>query len=154
MPQQPSYTLQNSFIGGLKTEFTGLNFPENAWTSGDNVIPTIVGDTIRREGINLEVNGVGNSISSSNLAMSTYKWNNVGGDGLTQIVVNQVGNILYFYRSSTATIASPLSNQLLVSTINISTYIAVGSSNDPSKTECQFTDGNGYLFVFHPYCDP
>ena len=29
MPQQPSASIENNFTGGLKTEFTGLNFPEN-----------------------------------------------------------------------------------------------------------------------------
>lgn len=153
MPQVAE-TLQNSFIGGLKTEFTGLNFPENSCTDADNVIFSLIGDTTRREGFNFEANAVSTSIDRTNKAISTYKWNNVGGDGSTQVVVTQVGNILRFYRSSSATIATPLSTTLLGSTVDISTFLATGSVVDPSVTECQFTDGNGYLFVFHPNCDP
>ena len=146
--------LQNSFIAGLKTEFTGLNFPPNAATDCDNVIFTMIGDVARREGFDYENNYVLNTIDRTEKAVATYRWLNVGGDGETQVVVQQVGDTLYFYESSAATTASPLSTQILPSTITISSFLANGSVNDPSTVECQFSDGNGYLFVYHPYCDP
>lgn len=151
MPAQTS--IENNFVGGLKTEFTGLNFPENACTDVDNCVFSLVGDVNRRFGFDYEVNNTQTSIDRTGKALSTYKWNNAGGDGTTQIVVEQVGNILYFYRSSTATTASPLSTQVLSSTVDISGYLPSGSSADPSIAECQYTDGNGYLFVFHPNVD-
>lgn len=154
MPQVPQPSVESSFIGGLKTEFTGLNFPENSWTQGDNVIPTIIGDITRREGFNFEANAISATIDRTNKAISTYKWNNAGGDGSTQVVVTQVGKLLHFYQSSNASILAPLSHTILSSTVDISVFIAAGSSADPSITECQFTDGNGYLFVFHPNLDP
>lgn len=147
-------SIQNNFIGGLKTEFTGLDFPENACTDADNTIFTLTGDTIRREGFNFELNATGSAIDRTGKAISSYKWNNVGGDGSTQVIVEQIGSNLYFYRSSSATIAAPLSTTSLGAPISISTFLATGSGADPSITECQYTDGNGYLFVFHPNCDP
>lgn len=153
MAQQLSTTTENNFTKGLITEATGLNFPENAATDTDNCVYTLIGDVTRRLGINKEENGVLTSISRTGLAVSTYKWNNVGGDGETQAVVEQVGSILYFYVSSTATISSPISAQKLASTVDVSSFVTTGGTFDPT-VECQFSDGNGYLFVYHPTCDP
>src|SRR5882672_248090 len=150
MPNQPQLSIEKDFTGGLKTEFTGLNFPENACTAATNTVFSIIGEANRREGIDYEANyQVNTLVSSTSKAINTYKWNNVGGDGLTQIVVNQIDSTLYFYLSSSATITTPLSKQKIVSTVNISSFVASGGSFD-ATTECQFTDGNGYLFVFHP----
>jgi hypothetical protein len=148
-----SASLMNNFTGGLKTEFTGLNFPENAATDTQNVVFSIIGEALRREGIDLEVNAVQNSIFVQGKAVNTYKWTNVGGDGQTQVLVVQIGNTLYFFTTSSATPSLPVSAQLLGSTVMVSTYQASGNTSAVDQTECQFTDGNGYLFVFHPDCD-
>ncbi len=153
MPQQVLNSVENNFTKGLITEFTGLNFPENAATVSDNTEYTIIGDVIRREGIDTEVNGITNTVDRTNKAISSYKWNNASGDGLTQIVVEQVGNTLYFYKSSSTTTTLPLSTQLLTSTISLTVFTASGGTLD-STLECQYADGNGYLFVYHPSCDP
>ena len=153
MAQQPSPAVENHFIAGLKTEFTGLNFPENAATDTQNCVYTLIGDVNRREGINYETNFTLNNINQPNVARSSFKWYNAGGDGSTQILVQQIGNILYFYRSSSATLTNPLSSTLLPSTVVINGFQASGNIADVSKTECQYATGNGYLFVFHPQCD-
>jgi hypothetical protein len=151
MPLVPS--IQNTFTAGLKTEFTGLNFPENAATETQNCIYTLIGDVLRREGIDFEANPLGQTLGNLNsVATSSYEWKNVGGDGLTEILVIQVGTTLSFFKSSSATIASPLSAQLIPSTVQL-----LGSNNNTANiaiTECQYADGNGFLFVFHPNCDP
>lgn len=152
MPQSTS--IMNSFIGGLKTEYTGLNFPENACTDTANCVFSIIGEALRREGIDLEVGAVQNNIFVGGHAVNTYKWTNVGGDGQTQVLVVQVGATLYFFTSSAASESIPLSATLDQNPpINISTFRASGNTSDVGLTECQFTDGNGYLFVFHPACD-
>src|SRR3979490_2625261 len=123
MPNQPNLSVQNNFTAGLKTEFTGLNFPENAATDTQNCEFTLIGDVLRREGIDYETNYSLQTLTTrAGKAISTYKWNNVGGDGNTQIVVVQVGNILYFFQSSSATSANPLSSTRLASTVDISTF--------------------------------
>jgi hypothetical protein len=146
-------SLQNSFIAGLKTEFTGLNFPPNSCTDVDNCVFTMLGDILRREGFDYEANFITQSIDRTGMAVNTYRWLNVGGDGETQFYVLQVGNLLYFFNSSAATVASPLSTQMLLGQVDISAFLANGGSGDPSVIECQFSDGNGYLFVYHPLCD-
>jgi hypothetical protein len=152
--QQPSPTVQNHFIAGLKTEFTGLNFPENAATQTQNCVYTLTGDVYRRGGINYENNFQFNNIGQPSVAYSAYKWKNVGGDGQTQILVQQIGNTLYFFLSTNVTNTNPLSTTLLSSTVTITTYQAIGNTNNPAITECTYTDGNGFLIVFHKDCDP
>ncbi len=153
MPQQVLNSVENNFTKGLLTEFTGLNFPENAATSTSNCVYTLVGDVIRRAGFDYEANFQYSIINRSDSAINTYKWNNVGGDGLTQLVVVQIGTFLLFYKSSSATVSLPLSKQPVSSFINVTSFVANGGVFDAAK-ECQFSDGNGYLFVYHPSCDP
>jgi hypothetical protein len=147
-------SVENNFIGGLKTEFTGLNFPENACTQAENCVFSIIGDVLRREGIDFEQNKVLASIDTTNKAVNYYKWNNAGGDGTSQIFVVQTGHILNFFFSSQSTTLNPISNQLLTATVDLNTFLVVGQTGDPSTIECQFADGNGYLFVFNPFCEP
>lgn len=150
----PQQTVQNNFKEGLKTEFTGLNFPDNAATDTQNCVFSYIGDTSRRGGLNYETNNVLQAINQTSVARSSFRWLNAGGDGATQILVQQIGNNLYFFQSSSATIAKPLSTTKLSSTLNLLTFLVAGSSADPSVSECQYTSGNGYLFVFHPNCEP
>lgn len=150
----PSQSVVSNFSGGLKTEFTGLNFPENACTSMDNAVISLIGEIQRREGINFEANFEYKAIAQGSVATNYYLWRNVGGDGQTQILVLQVGNTLYFYETSAATASSPVSAQLLGSTVTVSTFQATGNTNTVSQIQCQFSDGNGYLFVYNTSCDP
>src|SRR5882724_2636111 len=154
MTQQPLSSIENNFTKGLITEFTGLNFPENAATDTDNCEYSLIGDVTRRRGIDYETNGSFLTYNRVNRAISSYKWNNVGGDGNTQLVVEQIGPTLFFYKSSSATVALPLSQQYIASTyIDLNNFRVAGTTLDETL-ECQYTDGNGYLFVFHPGCDP
>jgi len=153
MPQQINTSVENNFTKGFITEATGLNFPENAATSASNCEFTIVGDTVRRLGIDVEENGSSLNVNPIGLAVSTYIWNNPGGDGNAKLLVRQVGGILYFYKIYAASPNSPLSTQRLGNTVSLSYATPVGGIFDTS-IECQYADGNGYLFVFHPNLEP
>lgn len=153
MPQQTASSVENNFSGGLKTEFTGLNFPENACTDIDNCVLSLIGDIARRPGFDHELNYALSTIDRTDSAISTYKWTNVGGDGSTAILVVQVGTTLYFFRYSSATDAAPISVNRLVSTVNLASFIPAGGTT-PKAVECQYADGNGYLFVFNSNLDP
>lgn len=153
MPQQVGSSVENNFSKGLITEFTGLNFPENAATDTDNCQYDLVGNVKRRLGFNFEPNYTNLEADRTLHAMSTYVWNNPGGDSTARLLVKQVGHFLYFYNIAAATTTNPLSNQLLTATVAIDSFVVVGSSYNDT-VECEYTDGNGYLFVFHPSCDP
>src|SRR6266481_3547606 len=107
MPSQVISSVENNFTKGLVTEFTGMNFPENAATDCDNLIFTIVGDTTRREGFNFEENFITYTGSDAESALSSYVWNNAGGDGNSRLLVRQIGPIILFYKVSTSTVATP-----------------------------------------------
>jgi hypothetical protein len=147
-------SVENNFIGGLKTEFTGLNFPENACTAASNCVFSIIGDVLRREGIDWEQNAVLQNINANGVAVSSYHWENAGGDGSSQLLVVQAGTQVYFFKSSAATTGSPVSAQLLTPVIDLMSFKAAGNTDTIGNFECQYADGNGYLFVFHPSCDP
>jgi hypothetical protein len=153
MGSQVLSSVENNFTKGLVTEFTGLNFPENAATDCDNCEFTLVGDVLRREGIDFEENFQEWSLNRAGAAVNTYKWNNAGGDGNTQVLVVQVAGVLKFWISSAATVAAPLSTHISASTVTLSSFTAAGGTFD-TTLECQFSTGNGYLFVYHPSCDP
>lgn len=150
--RQSAANIENNFTGGLKTEFTGLNFPENACTDTANCIFSRAGNVTRRMGLNYETNRTLTTIDRDGKGISTFKWDNVSGADV-QLYVLQIGSTLHFFRSSSATVANPLSDQKLASTITISTYLASGGTYD-SSLECQYSEGKGYLFVFHPNCEP
>jgi hypothetical protein len=155
MPQAPNAAVMNNFTGGLKTEFTGLNFPENSCTDVDNCVFSLIGSVYRRSGFDYEENYQYNAIQSGDLATSFYKWNNVGGDGETQILVSQVGQGLNFYLSSSATDTDPLSTtHLPLAFVSLDFELVSGSTFDPATAECEYADGNGYLFIFNKYCEP
>jgi len=154
MPQTINTTTENKFTKGLLTEYTGLNFPEDAATDTDNCIYTLIGDVTRREGINYEDNFLlQNGIPREGFAVSTYKWNNVGGDGETQLIVAQIGATLYFYSVTDATVTTPLSANRLASVVLLNQF-AVNVGTFSPALECTYADGNGYLFVYNPNCDP
>lgn len=153
MPQQVTVSVENNFTKGLITESTGLNFPENAATDTDNCTYTLVGDVTRRLGINTEQHSSPLSLDITSKAISTYKWDNAGGDGNTQVVVEQLGGTLYFYLSSNVVTSTSLSINRLPTQINMSTFVAQGATFDAS-VECQYANGNGYLFVFNANCEP
>lgn len=149
-PEVPG--VMNTFIQGLKTEFTGLNFPENACTATENCRFARVGNTVRRNGIDLEANGLLSALDRTNEGLSSFLWDNVGGNGNTFLEVVQTGGFLSFWSGSLATVTNPLSRNFLV-TLSFTQFVASGGTFDFSQ-ECQYASGDGYLFVLHPSCDP
>lgn len=148
------YVLENDFTGGLKTEFTGLNFPENACTSTENCTFFHTGAVFRRNGFDYESGFRTNHVDRTNSAISTYIWTNVGGDGSTKISVAYIAGVLFFYQLTNANTSFPISTSLLPATVALGSYLAPGVNALDATIECQFTSGNGYLFVFHPSINP
>lgn len=148
MPQQPLVNVENSFIRGLVTEATGMNFPEQAVTDTYDCIFHIDGSVYRRNGFDFEANYVTKNINRANCAIKSYLWQNVAGDGNTTVVVVQIGPTLYFYETNGTGIFSTGAQTTTV------TLTPVSGAPFPDAVEAQFCDGNGFLIVVHPYCDP
>ena len=151
MPRKEAVSIENNFTRGLITEATGLKFPENACTETYDCKFDRLGAVRRRLGIDTEANGSSSTLNRNGTAVSSYIWKNATGDGTVDLWVNQIGNILYFWRISGATTSSGASAKLQAATVTISGF---GISGFNSYKTCQFADGNGYLFVFHPDCNP
>lgn len=148
MPQQSALVAQSSFINGLVTEATALNFPENAVVDALDCVFDIDGSVYRREGFDFEPNYSTKTIDRSNKVIKDYLWQNVAGDGNVTIVVVQIGDTLYFYETEGTGIFSVGAQATTV------TLTPVAGAPDVNTVEAQFTDGNGFLIVTHPYCDP
>lgn len=148
MSQQHAIAVENSFVKGVVTEATALNFPEQAVTESYDCIFEIDGSIYRRTGIDFETNFETKTINRNNKVIKTYLWQNVAGNGSVTVVVAQIGDILYFWETDGTGIFST-GAQVTTVTLN-----EVSGAPDPSTVEAQFCDGNGYLIVTHPYCDP
>lgn len=146
MARQPGVTVESNFSNGLITEASGLTFPENACTETYNCVFQNKGSVERRLGFDFELNYTTKNIDRSNVVVNSYVWKNVSGKGDVTILVMQVGTTVYFYRMDGDNISSGdvLSNVTLT---------PVSGAPSPGTVEAQFTDGNGLLFITHPYCE-
>lgn len=141
--------VENNFTGGLVTEATSLNFPENAVTDTDNCVFDKTGSVHRRPGIAVEDDNVWVNVPRSDSVVNSYLWRNAGGNGDLVITVVQSANNLYFFRNSNGATSA---NQLPF--IQDLYVYYTGGSFRPEQAECQFAVGNGYLIVTHPGCNP
>lgn len=149
MPRQTAFLAENNFKNGLITEATGLNFPENSVVDTDNCVFNFDGSVDRRLGFDFEPAYDLHELDRSNLAISTYLWENVSGNGDITFLVKQVGRSLYFYRLNESS-AFSLGFMPSGASLNDPPF----NTDDTGTVECQYASGNGYLFVTHPYCRP
>jgi hypothetical protein len=149
MPRQAGAAVTNNFAGGLITENTSLNFPENACTETLNCVFDIKGNVYRRKGFRPEVGGSTRTIDRTGDIVSKFIWKNAGGEGDINLVVVQVGDTLYFYKAG---VTPNLSDSPIANTINLTTYSPSGAPS-PATVACQYASGLGKLFVTHPYLE-
>ena len=111
MAVQPSVKDSFTFVGGLNTEGGYFITPENSWTEGVNIIPTLDGSIERRTGIDYEDNYelLATSLTSTNrdqYAYATSTWTTVGGNGDLNFFVAQVGPTIYFYDAANNSVSN------------------------------------------------
>lgn len=143
-------TVESSFIRGLISEATGLNFPKDACTDTLNCIFDSKGTVTRRLGFDYEASNSTTTVSRSSAVMAEYVWESVGGDGNLSFVVLQIGSTLSFYSVPTS---GALSGNRKSFTVNLASFAVSGAPTTASKP-CSFSSGFGDLFVAHPYCEP
>lgn len=148
MPRQIVNQVESNFSGGLITEATALNFPENACTAADNVIFSPKGGVSRRPGLDYENGYTTRSVTLAGNAMSYTTWKNPAGADETYFVI-QIGRYLYFYEVKDAAMSASAHSTV----IDMDSY-KTSTATLLAQNECQFAFGQGYLFVVHPYCEP
>jgi hypothetical protein len=149
MPREKGLVVENSFIAGLISDSTALNFPTNACTETDNCIFSDTGRVTRRFGFDLESNFSTQQVTKTDAIITTFVWTEVNGSGTTNIFVVQVGTTLYFYDLS----FSILSSGIILDTVDLLDFDVSGATSVSSR-ECSFAKGAGVLFVCHPQCEP
>jgi hypothetical protein len=149
MARRAATTVEKAFTGGLVTDFTALNFPENSCTVIQNVVPEPSGRVVRRLGFDFEENFSLKEIAKSEDIVTSYLWKEVNGDGNINLFVVQIGASLYFYETS----ANSISSGALPDVVNLTDF-DVNGATDLDTTPCHFTHGKGLLFVTHPGCNP
>lgn len=149
MPRTAGRSLENFFNKGLLTEFTGLNYPKDAATVANNVIFERTGKVKRRKGFDYEDNHSLTAVTRISDVISRYVWEAVGGDGNKVFLVVQMGTTLHFFNIDDA---GEVSSNKEAFTVNLDTYRT--ASQDTAGHKCQYTSGNGDLFVAHPDIDP
>ena len=142
--------VKNTFVRGVVSEFSGLNFPEDAAVDASNVIFNSTGIVSRRLGIDYETNHqmLTTTIAANRSVIQEYIWENVDGNGSLSFLVLQIGNVLYFYL---ITDTGSLSANRRPFTVSLTTYAKAANIGD---FPCQFTQGGGHLFVSNPKCEP
>ena len=152
MPRQAGTVVVNNFTGGLTTEATALRFPENACTETFNCIFDETGRVIRRLGIDLELSGTPTAISGTSADVFTeFRWDAVSGLGTTSFIVQQWGSTLKFFDISVSTEIQENDTAL---TVDLTTFVAADSDNDPADFACQYASGTGRLLVANRVIDP
>lgn len=153
MARGATIVVENNFTQGLVTEFSAMNFPENAVTDGDNVVFSELGKVTRRNGINFEEGFVEQDLATLSPVQGVFtefKWDSVGGQGNTSFVVQQVGSRIRFFQIA----QSSLSSQLKPYYVDLLTYKTSVTDQQVAENRCSFSAGKGYLFVTHQFCDP
>lgn len=100
----------NTFVQGIITEASPLNFPENASSDEENFILNRDGTRERRKGMDVEsVNYklLADSPFSqvSTVGISTFTWTQVKGSSYIELLVIQIGQLLSFYDNSAPTLS-------------------------------------------------
>jgi len=150
MARTAAVSPENSFIKGLITEATGLNFPENACTETFDCVFDQTGQVSRRLGFDYEASYTTASITRNDSAIIEYVWDSVAGNGNKQLVVVQIGNILNFYDVGNTT---NLSTRKKSFTVSLDTYKTSGATTT-AASPCQFATGSGRLFVVNEFMTP
>lgn len=111
--RQSSAVEVNKFNAGLNTDSSPLTSPDNSSLEEENMVLNVDGSRNRRFGLDYEedytiINTNIGSADSIQVAISTYRWENAGGDPEKSIQVVQVGNELKFFDLATVPISGNL----------------------------------------------
>lgn len=142
--------LYRTFVAGLRTESNELTYPENATTAEDNCIIYRKGNRTRRLGFNIEAGGTTLPFTQDpNAVTQEFTWRSVANRSSLNFLVQQLGNLLYFYDLGVDVTSTGRKNFI----INLDARLApnkVTAANLP----VQMASGKGFLFVVGQNIEP
>jgi hypothetical protein len=141
MPVVEQSQINIDFTGGLNTEATALNFPENAAVDLDNFDLFRTGELRRRLGLEFESSYVIQPISISAttypaIAVSSHEWKAVNGKGELNFLVVQMGLMLYFHDLGNDPIGG-----ISLGSLDLST-LAIDSTADTFVVDTSYGEGS------------
>lgn len=152
MARQAGEFLENKFIKGLITEKNVLNADPSSSTDTYNCVFNFDGTLTRRPALDFEQSYVEKTITLvAGDSFTEYVWYTSAASNNQAFLVQQQGKTLHFFNITSST--TPSANAFATS-IDLSTYLPSGSSDDPAAYRCQFTTGNGDLIVTNQVCNP
>lgn len=138
--KQSSKAEFNTFIQGLITEASPLNFPPNASRSEENFELNRDGTRDRRFGLDLEIPFAYDSTIIgadvyNNYGVSTFVWKSPGGQVDSEFLVAQFGNVIKIYdnKKTSISIESPITS--------------ITISNFPNGTRFSYGTVNGNMVI-------
>ncbi len=158
-----------SYVGGLVTEASPLNAPENTSFDEDNMDLLRNGTRKRRRGINREIDGLtiahthtANDFTTGGHVTSIHEWRSIGGDGALNKTLIQVGNVLHIRQLDTSvvfTAAVPTINNTAIAGGGADTSISltlakVGVTDNTPLSKVSISFGKGVAFVVGPDMEP
>lgn len=137
-----------NFTGGIHTESTPLNFPENSAQTIDNLLVGRDGSIKRRLGMDYEPGAVVTSTGTTSLtfdshAVGAFRWDNVNNDASVSIGVIQMGNKLWFVDLFAASPSATLLNSGAALALDSTTV----GTNISGNTPVQFAPAQGTLII-------
>lgn len=155
MSEQHVVKQYHSFVRGLVTEASAINFPENASVDEANLILHRDGSRERRKGIDYETNYSKTSTSLATYgggAVSAFSWENADNNPDKNFLVVQAGkHIDIFSYSSNGYGSSIVQFEIGVDTPKTQYF---GSNSNLADNPISFVAVNGALFCSHPYNKP
>jgi len=140
-----------NFVGGLNTEASSLNFPENAAQDIDNFDLFITGEVKRRLGLDFETSytvrpETTTATNTAAYAISKSEWHAVNGKGDLNFLVVQIGTTLYFHDLGAEPISATLRGSVDLSSSKV--------GDSPEDKVLTFAYGEGVLIVGNQDLDP
>lgn len=157
MARQSGFTVQNKPIKGLITEQTALSFGDDACTEIWDCQLDDKGRVSRRKAWQLEEDNTDTEVAeqADGNYFTEFRWENAGGDSEKRLVVQQIGNLVYFFDASESDSISEVPP--LPQTLSLSDYLAPNMdplTAMPGQHGCQFTSGNNDLIIVNAHCNP
>lgn len=145
MARQVANKIYRDSSKGLITEASELTYPENSSIAEDNCVIFKKGNRTRRLGFDIEVDGSPSSFvgqQDPRWVIKEFRWDSAAKNANKNFVVQQYGNMLYFYDQA----SNPLSAGLKNFAVDLNLYLAPNRSFT-NYTEVEGSTGDGYFFV-------